>query len=1023
MASSVKKILVRFWLLLSAVFFTALAGAAMADIENTATAQASYGSSTLLSLPSSQSVPVAEGVANIRLTKVIDRVEDVNENGVTDEGDIVHYIFEVYNAGNLTLEEITVSDPLAQIAADTVGPLLPRATDATLTATYVLTQEDIDAGGFENTATALAAVADDATGTPRDAVEDISDAGDETVETPSLAGLTDDDPTNDPTVLLIDPVYDLSLAKSLVESVNIFPYVYDITYRFEVSNTGTVTAQNLQLQDDLFSQLDDAQIISAEVLEVSGFGGTGALNGKYDGNLNGAGDAAMLSSGSSLAPNEVGVLVIRTRVEFSPESFTDGTLVLENLAEVSATGILDAVGSYDPSTSEGGTPDATLVEFRDADGDGAPDGNESLTQDRDGDGIADAYDYDPTGYFYCEETGDILSGGTVTVVNASGSSADVRMLADGTNGYFQWFATAPGTYTMTYTLPPNSTASEDRLVSQAPLVLASLPFNPTSIGSSEFGGSGVLADFSAAANPYYETFVIGEMDPHVLNINIPVRFCGTPILSAAKTVTSDPVVQGDGRSALTYELTVGNVGTSRATDVNLTDDLDATFGAGRYEIVSLELTAAPEDFAGRANADFDGSSDQALLAGDGVLNADEEATVTLALLVSPEQSGTFTNTVTATGSAPRDGSALTPATASVDVELVAVSLQDVLLVTKSVNPSRARIGDVVTFTISVENTSDTALGNLTLVDSLPQGLAYRPDTGTLRGEANEPTLTGRTLRWAGLEVDAGETVVATVRTVLTSRAEVGVLTNQAWVADATSGERVTLVAEATVEVIAEAVFQCSDVIGRVFDDRNMNGFQDGAPDIRALVTDQEYVGGKFDVDPTPAPTGAEEGLPNARLVTPTGTVITTDEYGRYSVPCAELPQRAGSNFTLKLDTRSLPSGFRVTTENPRTMRVTPGIFTEMNFGAATGREIDIDLTAAAFTPRGEASEALTEGLAQLLRQAADTPSVVRINYYRDGESAQIARERLDVTEELIEDLWKEIGNYELIIERTVARFE
>ena len=51
----------------------------------------------------------------------------------------------------------------------------------------------------------------------------------------------------------------------------------------------------------------------------------------------------------------------------------------------------------------------------------------------------------------------------------------------------------------------------------------------------------------------------------------------------------------------------------------------------------------------------------------------------------------------------------------------------------------------------------------------------------------------------------------------------------------------------------------------------------------------------------------EKGLPGVRLATVNGELITTE--GRYSVPCAMIPDAAiGSNFILKLDTRTLPTG-------------------------------------------------------------------------------------------------------------------
>ena len=227
-------------------------------------------------------------------------------------------------------------------------------------------------------------------------------------------------------------------------------------------------------------------------------------------------------------------------------------------------------------------------------------------------------------------------------------------------------------------------------------------------------------------------------------------------------------------------------------------------------------------------------------------------------------------------------------------------------------------------------------------------------------------------------------------------------------------------ATAIVRRNVEAVFDCSHVIGKVFDDRNMDGYQN-APEERGRIssrghdiTDQSYQGGKF------APAGeGEPGLPNVRLVTPTGTIITTDEHGRYSVPCAELPRDMGSNFTLKLDPRSLPTGYRVTTENPRVMRLTAGIMAEMNFGASIGRVVDIDLTARAFDRDAEPVEALEEGIDAILSQIAQTPSVLRISYFAAGEDDDLIDDRLDALEEYIEDRWDRFGEYRLIIERDV----
>ena len=82
----------------------------------------------------------------------------------------------------------------------------------------------------------------------------------------------------------------------------------------------------------------------------------------------------------------------------------------------------------------------------DVDGDGIADSLESTTADRDGDGFADASDYDPQGYLYCEDDGRILAGGSISITGPAGSNSSVgtanniRIVKDGSDGEYQWFA-------------------------------------------------------------------------------------------------------------------------------------------------------------------------------------------------------------------------------------------------------------------------------------------------------------------------------------------------------------------------------------------------------------------------------------------------------------------------------------------------------------------------------------------------------------------------------------------------------
>ena len=154
-------------------------------------------------------------------------------------------------------------------------------------------------------------------------------------------------------------------------------------------------------------------------------------------------------------------------------------------------------------------------------------------------------------------------------------------------------------------------------------------------------------------------------------------------------------------------------------------------------------------------------------------------------------------------------------------------------------------------------------------------------------------------------MNVGEAATIKLLLVVGSGVQPGEYDNQAFVLS--NGVRISNIATATVRIIPDPVFDCSDIIGKVFDDANKNGYQDKG----------------------------EDGIAAVRLATVNGLLVTTDDYGRFHVACADIPdEERGSNFIMKLDERTLPSGYRITTENPRVVRMTRGKMTKLNFGAS-----------------------------------------------------------------------------------------
>ena len=192
-------------------------------------------------------------------------------------------------------------------------------------------------------------------------------------------------------------------------------------------------------------------------------------------------------------------------------------------------------------------------------------------------------------------------------------------------------------------------------------------------------------------------------------------------------------------------------------------------------------------------------------------------------------------------------------------------------------------------------------------------------------------------------------------------------------------------------MVADPVFDCGEIIGRVFEDANRNGYQDEG----------------------------EKGLPGVRIATVKGLLVTTDKFGRFHVACADMPDHdIGSNFVMKLDTRTLPTGYRLTTENPRDVRLTAGKMTKLNFGASIAHRVDLDLNGQVFKPGStELLPQWSAGLGTLIAKLDEEPSTLRLTYHTQTEPSALASKRLGAVSALITSLWnKEGGRYKLPIE-------
>jgi uncharacterized repeat protein (TIGR01451 family) len=316
-----------------------------------------------------------------------------------------------------------------------------------------------------------------------------------------------------------------------------------------------------------------------------------------------------------------------------------------------------------------------------------------------------------------------------------------------------------------------------------------------------------------------------------------------------------------------------------------------------------------------------------------------------------------------------------------------------IMVVKQAGLRAIRRGEKAPFTIKVTNHANRDAGAITVTDSLPSGFRYVEGSATVDEVAVTPVVNGLRVTFENVALGPNAEVVVRLQMLALSSAGPGEHTNRANVTDP-AGRPLAPQATAMVEILVEPVFDCGDIIGKVFDDVDRNGYQDDG----------------------------EPGLPGVRIATAKGWLVTTDKYGRFHVPCAALPDaRIGSNFIMKLDPRTLPTGYRLTTENPRVVRLTAGKMSKLNFGASIGRVVRLDLKDEAFVADGtELAERWADGIDQLILLLRQEQSVLRLSYIDAGAEEELVEERLKRIDELIQERWRDKkGQYRLEIETRV----
>ncbi len=754
------------------------------------------------------------------LEKLLTGNADGDASGTVSVGDVLTYTVTMTNTGNTTLANVVVSDALITPNSNTCASVAPGAT-CQLVGTYTVTQADADAGNIRNTAVVTSPVCPAGSTDP---------ACTTTIDTPvpqtpsqtlvkALTGNADGDASG--TVSVGDV----------------------LTYTVTMTNTGNTTLANVVVSDALITPNSNTCASVAP-------GATCQLVGTYtvtqaDADAGDIRNTAVVTSPVCPAgsTDPACTTTIDTPVENPIVTYSKSVVLPSGQTEVS---VGDAL-TYAVSVTVANARTTEPLTLTDTLGTGLDLGAVSA------------------GVFSCSGNNPLvctLSAGTVPGTYTVTYTATVNDQATGTVdnavvGTGDDAPTCAGTCTtetpVTEPLPPLVTytksaalpsgQTEVRVGDTVTYTLTTTVVNAVTTSDvvlTDTLGTGL--DFVAVTNA--GAYSCNSTNPLVCTLPVGT-VPGTYTVTYTATVndqavgTVDNAVVGTGEDAPTCAGTcttqtpvvAPRVVVSKSSDpgtgaqvqvgqtVRYTLTVDISGSALREALVlvdtpdrGLTLGALP------AGCTFDGTLLTCRLpAGTpaGVHGLTYEA------VVNPNAGPVVGNQVTASGGG---GEPPTCTTCSTEHELEAPQIR----LSKTAGSREVRIGDLVRYTLTVENVGRVDLVNGSVVDTPAAGFSY-VEGSLLANDADAMATVsgGNPLRFSGVDVAAGETATLVYVMRVGAGVRPGTHVNQAQVRSATD-DPVSNVATAEVVLTADPLLDDSLVFGTVFNDRDGDGWQDSA---------------------------------------------------------------------------------------------------------------------------------------------------------------------------------------------------
>jgi uncharacterized repeat protein (TIGR01451 family) len=322
------------------------------------------------------------------------------------------------------------------------------------------------------------------------------------------------------------------------------------------------------------------------------------------------------------------------------------------------------------------------------------------------------------------------------------------------------------------------------------------------------------------------------------------------------------------------------------------------------------------------------------------------------------------------------------------------TLDGAIAISKTTPMLNVTRGQLVPYVITLTNQLSGVLPDVIIVDRYPAGFTYVEGSARLDDVPVEPTVVGRELRWSGVTMSGTRQRKLLLLLAVGAGVSEGEYVNRAQALNGLTSNAMSGEATATVRIVPDPTFDCTDVTGKVYDDANRNKVQDSG----------------------------EKGLAGVRVVTTRGLAATTDAFGRFHITCAVTPTEGrGSNFVLKLDDRTLPSGYRPSTDKVVVQRATRGKALKFDFGASIHRVVTLDLADAVFVPgTTDMRRHWQPRLGLLLRELQKAPAILRLSYLADVEDPDLVERRMQALRKQITESWEALDCcYQLTIEPEV----